>query len=513
MSTAIENMKLYQKTYYLIIVFCICLTCLLQAQIYHSQIISTLNQTGLAFPFGVCSGDPSSQSVIIATHVWPKDTTPEINIVWEMYLDKQATQKIIQGELIAYKHNAYAVKAQVIHLQPNTYYYYRFIFNNDTSILGRTKTLPQGNVQNARFLVASCGNYEAGWFNAYKHMSTEQNIDAVLILGDYIYEYYQQKAPRSVLVRQHIPSYEIITLSDYRTRYAQYRLDKDLQALHAAHPVIAIWDDHEFANNAYKDGADNHQAHEGDWTSRKYNAKKAYFEWLPVQENEDKKIFRMFNIGNLIDLIMLDGRMEGRTLPEDANNIIQTGNTMLGDTQKSWFFSKTINSQATWKMIGNQVIFSNFHVPKKLSRFNKSRLDMWQGYTHERKEILDTFTQKNIKNLLVLTGDAHSSWFIRIKNNKKPLGAEVVTPSISSHNLNEYYPLWKIHALNLLFNYSWKNRHIKYFNGTKHGYVLLDVNKKRTKVTWKYLHVKTPLASPNVISQKIKRIKAVHEKK
>ncbi|MES2621070.1 MAG: alkaline phosphatase D family protein, partial [Bacteroidota bacterium] len=229
------------------------------------------------FYFGVASGDPHQQDVIIWTKVWSKDKLP-IAVKWEVTKDTLMQEFMGTGEVITDSNSAFTVKVLVKGLQPNTTYFYRFHTDSASSPVGRTRTAPDTAVSNLRFAVVSCSNYEHGYFNVYRLIANRNDLNAVIHLGDYIYEYGTPSKSKKLSIRKHIPAHEILTLQDYRTRYAQYRLDKDLQEVHRLHPFITVWDDHEIANNCYRDGAGNHQEGEGDWEVRKAAAKRVYFE-------------------------------------------------------------------------------------------------------------------------------------------------------------------------------------------------------------------------------------------
>ncbi|MTI33004.1 alkaline phosphatase D family protein, partial [Xanthovirga aplysinae] len=291
---------------------------------------SFIDESLYPFYHGVASGDPLSDRIII----WTRVTTGEeraLNINWVMALDPELNQIVKSGTASTDINQDYTIKVDVDGLQPSTTYYYQFSVDGYYSLVGRTKTAPIEDVDQLNFAVVSCANYQEGYFSAYRKIAQRSDIDAVIHLGDYIYEYEEGGFGDS---RDHEPEHEIITLEDYRSRYSYYRLDPDLRAVHQQHPFITVWDDHEFANNAYKDGAQNHQpSTEGPWNERKENAWQSYFEWMPVRKpnSENYQIYRKISYGNLVDLIMLDTRIEGRgeqpateELEVAKNNFIST---------------------------------------------------------------------------------------------------------------------------------------------------------------------------------------------
>ena len=233
----------------------------MQAQgIFHPDIVKLAGETESQFPFGIASGDPGPNSIVLWSKVFPANLKEVVNVRWIIATDTTLKNKVGGGTLIADSSSAFTIQLEQQGLKPSTKYFYCFYTATDSSAIGRTKTASD-NGENLRFAVASCANYQMGYFNAYGHIAKRNDIDAIIFLGDYIYEY----GPGSNEIRPHIPNNEILTLEDYRSRYAQNRLDSNLLEAHRLHPFITIWDDHEFANNTYTDGAQNHQDYEDDW--------------------------------------------------------------------------------------------------------------------------------------------------------------------------------------------------------------------------------------------------------
>jgi alkaline phosphatase D len=353
--------------------------------------------------------------------------------------------------------------------------------------------------------VVSCCNYENGFFNAYRLIANRNDLDAVIHLGDYIYEYGANTNKKHPSVRQHIPTHEILSLQDYRSRYAQYRLDKDLQEAHRLYPFITEWDDHEFANDAYAEGAKNHQSADGDWNIRKAIAKKAYFEWLPITDNAEESVIRKLSYGNLAELFMVDTRVEERCqqLVSTFDTLLSCSTrTILGKKQTNWLTTGIDSSSARWKIMANQVVFSELD-GSKLGKSHAFNVDAWDGYPEERKEILDSFYLHNIKNVIILTGDIHLSWAFDLvqepknkdrynrKTGKGVIGAEFVTPSVSSNGIGEKFSRGIAFLFGGLLKNKSSNPHLRYQNLVDHGYVLLDLNDERANATW--VHLKTVL--------------------
>jgi alkaline phosphatase D len=441
------------------------------------------------FYHGVASGDPMSDRVIIWTRVTPDSTqiNQTIMVDWKIATDTGMVNVVNQGFALTDSSADFTVKVDVTGLSPNKFYYYEFKANGKYSPRGRTKTTPVGATDSLRFAMVSCANFEAGWFNVYANLLQRSDFDAVLSLGDYIYEYQTGGySPNANVNRQWQPSNEIVTLSDYRMRYSSYHLDTDLQRLHQQFPFICVYDDHEFSNDAWMNGAQNHQGNEGPWNSRKLAAQKALFEWLPIRvtgTSNTYQIFREVKYGNLMDLFMLDTRIEGRDLQAGTSGATVTSSTrqLLGSNQLNWLKNKLDSTSCTWKVLGQQVMMAPLQVFGV--GFNG---DQWDGYPAERSRIYNHFLQNNISNLVVLTGDIHSSWANDLptstynsSNGAGSAGVEFVTPSVTSPGLSIPLGASAIMAA---------NGHIKYVNLSDHGYVILDVNTNRTQADWYYVN-------------------------
>lgn len=277
------------------------------------------------FTHGIASGDPLSDRVILWTRLLPGDGQHHEHLacMWQVALDPDFKQLVSSGNTSTSVRQDYCVKVDATGLAANQKYFYRFIAAGVSSPVGMTRTLPQGDIDEFRLGVCSCSNYPQGYFNVYRHMANT-DLDLVLHLGDYIYEYaegvYANPIATEALGRHVEPRNEITNLEDYRMRYGLYRTDTDLQAVHARHPFICVWDDHELANDCWREGAENHNEGEGDFKARRHSARQVYHEWMPIRTTSDGDqgpIYRSFKLGNLADLIMLDTRIHGRDQPLD----------------------------------------------------------------------------------------------------------------------------------------------------------------------------------------------------
>ncbi len=278
--------------------------------------------SAVSFTHGIASGDPLQTRIILWTRAYPAGgEARKMKVSWQIASDEAFNHVVNQGEAETGPKTDYTVKVDAGGLQPATNYFYRFSCEGTQSMTGRTRTLPAAGVEQVSLAVVSCSNYPQGFFHVYREIA-DRDFAAVLHLGDYIYEYpegiYSNEDMTSEHGRKVEPKGEVIALDDYRRRYALYRSDPDLQAVHAAHPFICVWDDHEIANDTWRTGAQNHNDGEGDFNDRKIAALQAYHEWLPIRDNtegDQNKIYRSFELGELATLIMMDTRLVGRDEP------------------------------------------------------------------------------------------------------------------------------------------------------------------------------------------------------
>lgn len=447
------------------------------------------------FYHGVASGDPMPESVVIWTRVTPKIPMPEILVDWEVALDQMFTRIIQKGQATTSPVRDYTVKVTLNELEPNTRYFYRFKSAGVYSKTGGTKTLPNKDTP-VNLAFVSCSNIEFGYFNAYAAI-LEDDVDAVIHLGDYIYEYGPGVYGDDTFNRKNIPPHEIITLQDYRDRYSQYRLDEDLQNLHGQVPFINIWDDHEISNNAYTTGAQNHQKDEGDYEVRKNTAKQVFYEWIPIREGDTH--YRKFKFGNTLDLIMLDERLEGRTMqPDSISDPRRTApeHHLLGDTQMEWLIDALKGSTSTWKIIGNQVIFSYSDWGQEGFRQN---MDAWDGYPNDQISLSNGIEENQVENVVFVTGDTHTAWAFEAsidplnsydaETGEGAIGVEFGVTSVNSANANERYPTPEVRAHEKIISNTPLNPHLKYVNMRDHGYLKLSIDPE--SITAEYKTVRT----------------------
>lgn len=295
-----------KKLYLVLIGLIITLQAFLQGSVL---VRSALDPELTPFYHGVASGDPLPDAVIIWTRVTPGEPMESIEVQWRVSRDTTFNNIVASGVFVTNEDRDYTVKVDVTGLEPNTWYYYEFSALERNSLIGRTKTAPVGGVDQLRFATVSCSNYPAGYFNAYQKIVDRNDVDAVLHLGDYLYEYGGSNI---------LPNTDIVQLADYRIRHSVYKLDSMLRNAHQQYPWIVTWDDHESANNSWRGGAENHNTStQGPWIDRKIASVRAYDEWMPIRmpdEEDQFRIYRKISYGDLADIFVLDTRLYDRDL-------------------------------------------------------------------------------------------------------------------------------------------------------------------------------------------------------
>ncbi|MFD8737927.1 alkaline phosphatase D family protein [Streptomyces sp. NPDC059618] len=482
------------------------------------------------FLHGVASGDPLPDGVLLWTRVTPAAEAipgsglgPDTQVSWTVARDKAFTSVVATGSTVATAASDHTVKADIRGLQPATDYWFRFSAGGTDSPAARTRTAPAADaaVPGLRFGVVSCANWEAGYFSAYRHLAARGDLDAWLHLGDYIYEYKSgEYGTRGKVVRPHSPANEIITLADYRTRHGRYKTDPDLQALHAKAPVVAIWDDHEFADNSWSGGAVNHtEGTEGTWTDRQAAAKQAYFEWMPVRPAIAGTTYRRLRFGKLVDLSLLDLRsFRSQQASTASGSVDDPDRTITGRAQLDWLKAGLKSSDTTWRLVGNSVMISPFSVGSLSADLFKPlakllglpqegiavNTDQWDGYTDDRRELLGHLRSNAIGNTVFLTGDIHMAWAndVPVDAGTYPLSpsaaAEFVVTSMTSDNLDDIVkvPEGVVSAVAAPVIRA-ANRHVHWVDTDRHGYGVLDVTADRAQMDY---YVTSDRTNPNATS-------------
>lgn len=493
------------------------------------------------FRHGVASGDPLQDRAVIWTRASAHNPNEAVLVRWVVATDKRCKRIVGAGTELTDASRDFTVKLDVTGLKAGTTYYYQFFTSSDASPIGRMRTLPSGSVSAFSMAVLSCSNYPAGYFHVYEEVAKREDIDAVLHLGDYIYEYAADgyaSEDAANLGRSVVPEYEIISLTDYRQRHAQYRADKALQAAHQQHSFICVWDDHEITNDTWRDGAENHNDGEGDWEVRKANAIQAYYEWMPVREPEDgyrERLYRRFQIGDLLDLHMLDTRVIGRDQQLDYANYIDPtsgafnalqfqadlanpNRTLLGYEQLGWLQQGLAASSATWQVLGQQVLMGRMNIPAPLVTFQISfdqyaqlvqlaqtnpaaltakqqailaapsipyNLDAWDGYFVERETLLET-ARATDSNLVVLAGDTHNAWANNLQTlSGTSVGVELATASVTSPGLEGYFPDQNPDVLAGVITQLIDG--LQYANLQHRGYMVVHFSHQQCRADWQFV--------------------------
>lgn len=480
--------------------------------------------TAPAFLHGVASGDPMPTSVLLWTRVTPTPEAtpgsgvgPTAYVEWQVSTDPGFRRIVRRGVARTGTDRDHTVKVDATGLRPATTYWYRFRSQGVTSAVGRTRTAPADDaaVPRLRLAVVSCANLQAGWFTAYRSLAARTDLDVVVHLGDYLYEYAPgEYQARDVVVRPHDPPREMVTLADYRRRHAQYKSDPDLQALHAAAPWVVTWDDHESANDAWAGGAENHTpGTEGQWTSRRAASQRAYAEWMPVRYEAGGRLHRRLRCGRLASLSMLDlrtYRSQQVASPVDPA-LRDPARTLTGPEQMAFLLDGLADTTVQWKLVGNPVMIAPVQFPSTLdTRVLQGveallgvdlpddlgglpyNVDQWDGYPAERARVLTHLRDRGIRDAVFLTGDIHSGWAAELPADPltypltgDSLGVELVCTSVTSDNLDDIIGAPpRTTSLGVETAIKAANPHVKYLDFDSHGYSVLEVTPERVQMDW-----------------------------
>ena len=476
--------------------------------------------TGGPFSHGIASGDPLPDGVLLWTRVTPipdalpgSGLGPDVQVVWEVAHDEAFTDMAASGEVTTGALRDHTVKVDVCGLTPDSWYWYRFRFGDTISPAGRTRTAPAAGaaVDRLRMGVVSCSNWQAGYFAAYRHLAERTDLDLVLHLGDYLYEYgVGEYQAGDELVRPHDPPIEMTLLEHYRRRHAQYKTDPDLAALHAKVPFVTTWDDHESANDAWSGGAENHtEPDEGPWDQRRAYSQQAYAEWMPVRYEAGGHLYRRFAFGDLAQLSMLDLRTYRS---EQAGNPLDPGigdpaRTITGDEQMEWLKTGLVTTEAQWKLVGNPVMIAPVQLVSTLSTQELNALsqmagpsvqaisvnvDQWDGYAADRAEVFRTLKDNGVRDTVFLTGDIHSAWAAELPGdpltyplNRNSVGTELVCTSVTSDNLDDILGVPpRTASLAVETAIKLANPHIKHIEFDSHGFSVLEVTPARVQMDY-----------------------------
>lgn len=484
---------------------------------------------GSGFTHAVASGEPAANSVLLWTRFVAEAETA---LTWQVSESEDFARPAAEGSVTAAPGRDWCAKGVATGLSPDRWYFYRFVApGGATSPVGRTRTLPQGPTATFKMAVFSCSNYGFGYFNAYGHAVEANDCDVAVHLGDYIYEYgagtypdAAQGLPERVLA----PTTEIVALTDYRLRYATYRADPDCQRLHQVLPMIAVWDDHESANDSWTGGAENHQPDtEGDWEVRKAAAKQAYREWMPVSDVP----YAAYQVGDLATLFRLDTRLEGRDEQFDLGMVLKgqvdqqammaaltkfrdgdwadPARQLLGERQDAWLAeglaASTANGTA-WQVLVQQVLIGILKSPKALANqlgdglpdYIRQRLaaatmastvglplnmDAWDGYPAARDRVFKAALNADA-NLLVLAGDTHNGWAFDLAHEGAKVGVELGVCSVSSPGFESYLSF--IPPTTMAAALVAENEQLVWADTAQRGYMMVELTPTRAVTEYRF---------------------------
>ncbi len=501
---------------------------------------------------GVASFDPTQESIVLWTRYTKATNEVDQPVIFVDLASDNDFKNLVVSETVEIDMNSdYTINVDISNLNSNTKYFYRFR-NEKTkvsSIVGQTKTLPApGEANEINIAVVSCANYETGYFNMYESIA-DSEADLVVHLGDYIYESSVSNDVTTSLGREHNPPYELLSLDDYRTRYRQYRKDTQLQKVHQLKPFICVWDDHEFADDAYKDGAGNHQDYEGPFETRKAIAMQVWHEYLPARVVDKSIIYRNFEIGGFLNLIMLDTRIVGREKQLNYKDYITAdildkdafeadwqnpNSTILGDEQRQWLKNQFASSNAKWQVLGNQVLMGRYLIPAELipistqiSSISNVSTELIKEYnilindllsiksriasedptvTADEKLRVETVYPSKLdywdgypveretilsaalgKKLISVAGSSHNAWHIKLTDKSgNNIGTEFATASITSNGIES------IVGDNPIITNLVEQTNValiddlQYMDAARRGYLMVTFSETQVEADWRF---------------------------
>ncbi|MGB3469316.1 MAG: alkaline phosphatase D family protein [Erythrobacter sp.] len=487
------------------------------------------NQGG--FTHGVASGDPDQGSVTL----WTRYLASGGEASWlevEVARDEGFRNIVAAGAGIAGPTSDFCTSIRIENLRPGEWYYYRFKAPNAArSPVGRTRTLPDGEIDAFKIGVFSCANATSGWFNAYAHAAERDDLDLLVHLGDYIYETDLERSDALeglADARGIAPPHELVSLADYRLRYASYRADPALQELHRRYPMISLWDDHETVNNSWRAGAKNHNpSTEGPWHKRMAAGVRAYHEWMPMRTRP----YTSYKIGNLASLFRLETRLIARSAQLDADEWIAAhggglenaarafrdgpladpSRTMMGETQERWLsdgLSRSVASGRRWQILAQPVIMARTRFPtdpmplfaadrqppefvldslRRRARLGElgvpATLDKWDGYPAARKRLFDASLAADA-NLVVLSGDSHNAWAFDLRNDETPVGVEFSVQGVSSLGIDKRLSGDPAEIAKSLME---ANPDLYWCDTSQRGYMVIDVTQDTVTSEWLFI--------------------------
>ena len=481
------------------------------------------------FTHNVASGEPRARSLMLWTRYVPAGSDGAW-LDWQVSARRDFASTVAAGSIRAEAEQDWCVKPVADGLEPGRIHYYRFLDSRGrSSPVGRSRTLPEGPVERFRIAIFSCANLPFGWFNAYAHAAARDDLDLVVHLGDYFYEFERGRYPsaaEALAGRLIEPAGEAVALADYRLRYAAYRSDLDLQRLHQNFPMVMMWDDHESANDSWSGGAENHQpASEGDWSVRKAAAVRACREWLPLSANASES----YDVGELATLFRPETRLTARSGPLDLGAALRDrrdveaalaefrdgpwrdpARTMLGLSQEAWLadgLRRSVRRGSRWQVLAQQVVMGSLSLSEELAGFLAAdaaeearrrtalglaasraglpfNLDTWGGFPAARERLLAAAREAGA-NLVVLSGDSHNAWAFELDSGGDPVGVEMAGQSVTSPGFEAYAgrtdPAAVARAVVA------RNRELRWAQTSRRGYLTLELTPERAVGEWLFL--------------------------
>ena len=460
--------------------------------------------SGYPFSLGVASGDPAPDGFVIWTRLAPNPLegggmpTERVEVSWIVAEDEQLTKVVRSGREVASAEWGHSVHAEVAGLAPDRWYWYQFKCGAEVSPVGRSRTTPAAGAvpKSFRFAFASCNHFETGYFTAFEHLARE-NADVIIHLGDYIYE----DGGKDKQIRKHLGG-EIRTLTEYRNRYAQYKLDPALQLAHACAPWLVTWDDHEVDNNYAGEISEHFDVRPRQLLERRAAAYQAYYEHMPLRRSSvpvgpDMQLYRRVSFGDLAEFFVLDARQYRSDQPcgdvrqPPCPDSYSPKASMLGKEQRDWLFRGLGGSSARWNVLAQQVMMAR--VDRKNGPLEEFSMDQWPGYEFERNKVTQFFMDRKVRNPVVLTGDIHSNWANELtvecdSDYEYPIAAEFVGTSISSGGDGRRKPVGLDKTL-------YENPFVKFHNAER-GYVMCEVSPNHWRTDYRVVEFVTKPGAP-----------------
>jgi alkaline phosphatase D len=458
------------------------------------------------FTLGVASGDPWPDGFVIWTRLAPDPIAEDglgglsgpQPVLWEVAEDEAMGRVVAQGRVEADARLAHSVHVEVAGLQPDRPYWYRFTAMGARSPVGKARTAPPPGQApgRLRLVMASCSHYEVGYFSAYRHMAAEQP-DLTLLLGDYIYEYSYDPARRTDLVRNHDRRSEVADLAGYRRRYALYRTDADLQALHVAAPCLVTWDDHEVQNDYGADLSQYADAAPERFRLRRAAAYQAFYEHMPVRrfpgaDWADFRVHKRLRFGDLAEFTLLDNRQfrsapactppqsrRARVISPACEERTAPGRSMLGGAQEQWLYEGFRQARTRWNLIGQSLLAASIRQRAPDDSFGYWT-DGWDGYPATRDRMLAALRDSRLPNPVILSGDIHSFWANEMRANAADPASPIVAPEFVCTSVTADGPPAQPFA-----GVREENPHVRFFEAAHRGYCSLDLSRDRLDVRFR----------------------------